>query len=199
MLQRFDGAIAGVGTESGVRLVLGMWPVSPFGPIVDAMVERADGARVLIAPTSDVADFIAATYNFDEIRIESTTLRIADQRWTVTAATMRVTITTGRRTAVGQLLSLIPRAVVSTRPWCRLVDPVARRVRRGVRTFGTAGNGRCEYYCALDEHLVTEVSAELDGIDLGALRPVIPPVRFGFGSTPSMPSLVRVTTLIEQP
>src|SRR5664279_3281856 len=30
MLQ-FDGAIAGMGTASGTRLVVGMWPLSPYG------------------------------------------------------------------------------------------------------------------------------------------------------------------------
>ncbi len=72
MLQRFDGAIAGLGTASGTRLVVGMWPVSPFGPIADLMIERPDGHRLLIAPEQPVADFIAATYRFDEVRVEPT-------------------------------------------------------------------------------------------------------------------------------
>jgi hypothetical protein len=197
MLQRFDGAIAGIGTASGIRLVVGMWPVSPFGSVVDAMIERTDGSRLLIAPRPDVAAFIAATYNFDEVRIEPTSLQIVGRSWTIAAASLRVSIHTGRRTATGQLLSLVPRPLARSRWWCRAIDPIARRVRPGVRTFGTAGNGRREYYCALDEHSLTHVSAELDGADLGQLRAVTPPVRFGFGSTPSTPSLVRVTTLIE--
>ena len=44
---RFVGEIAGAGTTSGTRLVIGHWPTSPFGPIADAMVEDADGHRVL--------------------------------------------------------------------------------------------------------------------------------------------------------
>ncbi len=105
----------------------------------------------------------------------------------------------GRRTAVGQLLSLVPRPLARSRWWCRAVDPVARRVRPGVRTVGSAGGGRREYYCALDEWALTGVGAELGGTDLGALRRVDPPVRFGFGSTPARPSLVRVTTLVTTP
>jgi hypothetical protein len=37
-----------------------------------------------------------------------------------------------------------------------------------------------------------------DGEDQGGLAPVDPPVRFGFGSTPRTPSLVRVVTLVRE-
>jgi hypothetical protein len=40
----FSGEIRGVGSMLGVRVVIGRWPVSPFGPVADAMVE--DAARV---------------------------------------------------------------------------------------------------------------------------------------------------------
>lgn len=196
---RFDGAIAGIGTSSGTRLVLGMWPSSPYGSIVDAMIESADGHRVLIAPRAEVAEFIAATYNFDEIRIETTQLRISGSRWSIQTQTLQVRLDVGRRTAIGQVLSLIPRALARHRWWCRVIDPAARLMRRGVRTFGTAGNGRREWYCALDEHSIGGIEAYWDGVDLGTLQPVHPPVRFGFGSTPSRPSLVRVTTLVDEP
>ena len=36
----FDGAIAGMGTASGTRLVVGMWPLSPYGSVTDVMIER---------------------------------------------------------------------------------------------------------------------------------------------------------------
>jgi hypothetical protein len=38
-----------------------------------------------------------------------------------------------------------------------------------------------------------------DGVDLGTLTDVEPPVRFGFGSTPRHPSLARITTTVEVP
>lgn len=194
---RFDGAIAGVGTASGVRLVIGMWPSSPFGPVVDVMVEDREGRRMLIAPRADVADFIASTYRFDEVRVEGTELRIDSTRWTVTTDSLNVTLHVGRRTTVGQVLSLIPRPLARQRWWCRLAGPPARVLRDGVRTHGSAGNGRHEYYCALDEHRVSAIEATWLGRPLGALAPVEPPVRFGFGSTPSRPALVRVTTLVD--
>jgi hypothetical protein len=194
---RFDGAIAGVGTTTGTRAVLGMWPDSPFGPFVDAMIERPDGRRILIAPRPDVAEFVAATYRFDEIRVETTTLRIAGRTWSLRSRSLTVEFDVGRRTVIGVLLWLVPRGIARSRWWCRAIDPVARRLRQGVRTVGTAGGGRQEFYCALDEHAVTRVRAILDGADLGSLRAVAPPVRFGFGSTPRRPSLVRVTTLVD--
>ena len=68
-----------------------------------------------------------------------------------------------------------------------------------MRTVGSAGSGRREYYCARDEHALQQVEATWDGEPLGALRPVSPPVRFGFGSSPRRPAIVRVTTIIDVP
>ena len=50
-VERFDGAVAGIGTASGARLVVGMWPRSPDGSVTDVMIERADGHRILLAPS----------------------------------------------------------------------------------------------------------------------------------------------------
>jgi hypothetical protein len=70
---------------------------------------------------------------------------------------------------------------------------------RGVRTRGSAGGGRREWYGAQDLRPIVAAAAAWDGSDLGALAPVIPPVRFGFGSVPPRPGLVRVTTTVEVP
>jgi hypothetical protein len=189
---RFDGAIAGIGTASGTRLVLGLWPDSPFGSIVDAMVERADGHRVLIAPTEEVAAFIAATYRFDEVRVEPTALTVRATRWTVRTRSLSVGLDVGRRTSLGVLLSIVPRPLARARWWCQAIDPVARAIRPGVHTTGTAGGGRREWYCALDEHAIRAATVRWDGADLGTLRPVV-----GFASTPPRPAVVRVTTLVQ--
>ena len=60
----FDGWIAGLGTASGHRFVVGSWLVSPFGPATDVMHEDPAGRRVLLAPTAELADFVAGTYRF---------------------------------------------------------------------------------------------------------------------------------------
>lgn len=198
---RFDGLIAGLGTAEGTRLVVGHWPASPLGAFTDVMVERADGHRVLLAPTPEVAEFVTATYRFDDHVLTPVTAEIRRNArlgpacvWSVEAGPLRCTFTTGHRTALGALLRSIPRQVATSPAFCRLTDPPARLV--GLRTAGTAGNGRREYYGAHDVHTVTSLVASWDGVDLGPLRPVTPPVRFGFGSTPARPSVTSVTTTI---
>jgi hypothetical protein len=67
VVHRFVGEICGFGTTSGVRVVVGRWTTSPFGLFADAMVEHADGHRVLVAPTAAVAELVGAVYEFDDI------------------------------------------------------------------------------------------------------------------------------------
>ncbi len=81
--------------------------------------------------------------------------------------------------------------------WCTVTDPVARVVLRGVRTRGTAGGSRREWYGATDVHRVVSARGSFDGADLGALAPVHPPPRFGFSSTPRTPSVTEVVTTVE--
>lgn len=196
----FTGRILGVGTTSGVRLVVGVWDTSPLGTFADVMVEQADGHRVLLAPTQQVADFVAGTYSFDETRIEPVQVDrpAPGTRVEVTTPSLSLTATLGRRTALGWLLRGIPRRVAASPLLATVTDPVARIVLRGVRTRGSAGQGRREYYGATDVRAVTSVSARLDDADLGTLTAVDPPARFGFSSTPRPPSLTEVVTTIVQ-
>ncbi len=195
----FDGAIAGMGTESGTRLVVGMWPLSPFGSVTDVMIETADGHRILLAPSQEVADYIAATYEFDEVRV-TPVLRMRDGRtWMVSSDQLALTFTLGRRPALGILLLAVPRTLARARWFTTLQDPIARMIMKGVRTRGSAGGGRQEWYSAMDMQTIRSVSARLDGRELGELRPVTPPVRFGFASTPETPALVRVLTRVSDP
>jgi hypothetical protein len=68
----------------------------------------------------------------------------------------------------------------------------------GVRTHGSAGQGRTEWYAASDAWHVASATVAWDGVDLGPLCPVDPPVRFGFGSAPRTPTLTRVTSFIRR-
>ncbi|MBV7242442.1 hypothetical protein [Streptomyces sp. MW-W600-10] len=195
---RFDGWIAGVGTSSGTRLVVGHWPRSPFGAFSDVMVEHPDGERVLLAPTRRVADFVAATYRFDRIEVVPVTVTAAaGDSLLVEAGPLRLRLRTGRRTALGLLLSAVPAPLVRSPVWAALCDVPARLLMPGVRTLGRAGPGRREWYGARDLRPVVAADAALDGADLGTLAPLDPPVAFGFGSAPRRPSLVRVTTTVE--
>jgi hypothetical protein len=81
----------------------------------------------------------------------------------------------------------------------RAIDPVAARLVPGVRTAGSAGHGRREYYGVRRTRLITSVHATFRGADLGGVAPLDPPVRFGFSSAPATPQLVEVTTTIDLP
>ena len=50
-------------------MVVGSWLSSPFGQFADVMVEAADGERLLLAPSTEVAEFVSRTYSFDRIEI----------------------------------------------------------------------------------------------------------------------------------
>ena len=211
--QRFRGQIAGVGSTGGVRVVIGWWHESTFGPFADAMVERADGHRLLIAPSAQVADLVSSTYVFDEIRLEPVEVALhpapalecgsgrqsnhfRTQGWEFTSPSLALTLEIGDRMPLGHLLRLVPGALSASPAFATAVDPVARVVMHGVRTRGQARGGRREYYGASDMHAVTSMTGVLDGIPLGDLRPVDPPCRFGFSSTPRSPSVTDVVTTI---
>ena len=197
--RRFRGHIAGLGSTSGTRVVVGHWPDTPLGPFSDAMVETAAGHRVLLAPRPEVRDFIAATYSFDEIRLEPVELTVAGQVWSFRSESLAADFTAGRRTALGAALRCVPGRVAASPAWCTVTDPIARVAMDGVRTRGTAGNGRREWYGATDARGVVEVAGAFDGADLGTLADVDPPCRFGFSSTPRRPTLTTVVTTVEQP
>ncbi|MFF7969827.1 hypothetical protein [Streptomyces sp. NPDC007905] len=193
---RFDGWIAGVGTTSGTRLVLGHWTRSPFGLFSDVMVERADGHRLLLAPTGETARFVGGTYAFDEIRVVPVRVRVGEDGWTVEAEPLlHLRFTLGRRRLTGLLLRAVPGPLAARPAWTAVTDPPAHLLL-GLRTRGSAGGGRREWYGARDLHPITTATAAYEGRDLGELATVVPAVRFGFGSTPRRPSLVRVTTTV---
>ncbi|CAM3519108.1 hypothetical protein [Nocardioides zeicaulis] len=196
--ERFRGRIAGVGSTSGVRVVVGRWDASPWGPFADVMVEDASGHRMLLAPDDRVREFVSATYTFDEHVIEPVALTDTSDGWQVATPSLSLRVVVGGRTPLGALLALVPDRVATSPAWCALVDPVARVVVRGVRTRGTAGNDRREWYGATAVHAVTAIAGEWRGTPLGHLARVDPPCRFGFSSTPARPSVTSVVTTIER-
>jgi hypothetical protein len=190
-----------------VRVVVGWWPVSPFGPFADVMLERADGHRVLLAPGGEVADLVSTTYTFDEVRGEPVSVVVSSpgvrrggpaESWAVRSPSLWLDLVVGGRTGLGRALRTVPQVVAGSPAFATVADPVARVVLRGVRTRGAARAGRREYYGATDVREVVAASGSFDGADLGALAPVDPPCRFGFSSTPRRPSVTDVvTTLVD--
>ena len=194
MRRRFEGAIAGVGSTSGTRVVVGRWERSPFGPFADVMLAEPDGTRVLLAPDARVAEFVAGTYRFD--RVETSAVRVTAD-WQVSAPGLDLRLTVGGRTPLGRLLRAVPPRWATTPAWTRVTDPVSRIALRGVRTRGSAGHGRREFYGATDLHRIDAIEGTWRGSDLGALAPVVPEPGFGFGSTPPTPSVTSIVTTVE--
>jgi len=206
---RFEGRIAGWGTASGTRVVVGAWHRSPLGAFADVMVERPDGERVLLAPTAEVAEFVGSTYRFDTTLVTTVSVETANGRSVgdarvgqvlrVVAGPLEATLQVGRRPALGRLLRLVPRRLAAAPAFTRATDPVARVLLRGVRTRGTAGGGRTEYYGAVDLHRIATAATRWEGADLGPIGQLDPPVRFGFGSSPREPSITELVTTIRLP
>ncbi len=193
----FAGEICGVGSESGVRAVIGLWPVSPFGSVADAMVEDSTGWRVLIAPDEGLADYVGSIYSFDEVVIGPVACERSADRLSFRGGRLRLDVTLGRRDALGWALHAVPRRVATSEAWVMFTDVIARVLLRGVRTRGSTAGGT-ELYAATDRHRVTGVSGEWNDSDIGEVRDVDPPVRFGFSSTTRQPSIVEVTTTVRR-
>ncbi|MFJ6700603.1 hypothetical protein ACIQM4_31785 [Streptomyces sp. NPDC091272] len=186
-----------MGTSSGTRIVVGHWPRTPYGPFSDVMLERPDGERLLLAPTEDTARFIRETYTFDTVHVVPVHVRVEGDTWTVAAGELDLRFTVGRRGPLGLLLRAVPGALARRPAWIALIDRPARLFLDGVRTRGSAGGGRREWYGAQDLRPVVALSAAYGADDLGTGAPVEPLVRFGFGSVPRRPGLTRVTTTVE--
>lgn len=204
VVDRFHGHILGAGSTSGVRVVVGRWDRSTLGDFADVMVADADGRRLLLAPSDEVAEYVSATYSFDEVvRCPVTVVEpgrgTKGWTWEVGAGPLSLVVGLGGRTRTGTLLRAVPAPFAGSRAAAVLGDPVARLVHPGVRTAGSAGGGRREYYGARDQWAVTSLDGTWRGEPLGALAPVDPPPSFGFSSTPRPPSLTRVTTTVTRP
>ena len=194
----FTGHIAGAGSRSGVRIVVGAWDQSPFGAFADVMVQTADDERILLAPTEAVAEFVSSTYRFDRVEVGEVTADLEAGALTVIAETLHARIAIGGPARVDHLLRLVPPRLATSPRWLRAIDPVAARILPGVHTYGSAGNDRVEYYGARRSRLITEIDGHFRDVPFGGLAPLTPPVGFGFSSAPATPQVVSVTTTIDE-
>lgn len=195
-MDRFRGYIAGLGTASGTRFVVGHWQDSPLGAFTDVMVEDDAGLRTLLAPSDTVADYVNATYRFDRTVVAPVHAELAPGILRVAAGPLRLDVRLGPVTVLGRLLEHVPAPLAVAPWWLRIISPMAALLVPGVQTAGSAGGGRREFYGVRSIRSLTGVDAAWDGADLGPLRPVDPPVKFGFSSVPATPQIVAVTTTI---
>ncbi len=175
---------------------MGQWQESPYGAFADVMLAQADGTRRLLAPSDEIAEFVAGTYAFDVVEVVPVVVRRSGAVVSMEAGELAVSYDVGRRTTLGRALRLVPAPLATSPAWCRVTDPVARTVMRGVRTRGSAGGGRIETYGATDHHAVDALRGTWRGRDLGTLGRVLPEPGFGFGSTPPAPSVTTLVTTV---
>jgi hypothetical protein len=123
---QFTGWIAGLGTASGHRVVIGHWRTSPYGAVTDAMVEDPAGQRTLYAPTAQLAEFLATVYSFHDVQVATCSARCSGRCWRVQAGPLRLSFTIGRRHLLGWLLWAMPAPLARTTWWVSLLDLPAR-------------------------------------------------------------------------
>ena len=195
----FTGHVASFGTAAGIRFVVGVWARSPFGAFADVMVQTLADDRVLLAPTRQIADFLASTYSFDRSEVGAVTATLSGDRLTVTAPGLAAEVAVGRSAPLDALLRLVPGRMASSPWWLRAIDPVVSRVIPGVHTAGRAGHGRREYFGVRRARRIEAVAGSFAGRDLGGLAALRPPVDFGFSSAPPNPQILAVTTTVDLP
>ena len=134
------------------------------------MVEEPAGHRVLLAPDRRVAELLQQTYVFDEVVTGSVHVVALGRAVRVHGRDLDVGFTIGRRTPLGGLLGLVPRRLATSPRWLRMIDPAARMILPGVRTKGTAGGGRTEFYGAYGLHGIDCVFGTWRGTDWAPWR-----------------------------
>jgi hypothetical protein len=145
-----------------------------------------------------VAEFVASTYRFDRVEVGEVSADLGAQVLTVATDSFDARVGIGGPAGIDLLLRLVPRRLACSPKWLRAIDPIAARVVPGVHTFGTAGNGRVEYYGVRRSRRISSIDGHYRGVPFGRLAPLRPPVSFGFSSAPSSPQMVSVTTTIEE-
>ncbi|WP_419863719.1 hypothetical protein [Candidatus Poriferisodalis sp.] len=181
-METLRGSITSVGFASGHRFVIGDWRHSPIGPFADIMWAQPDGRRMLLAEPA-VAAYIVSVYPFDEVRDQAVTAERKGRIYTVASDGLRLDMKIGLATL---RLPPRPRRITSTvENWCarKLLD---------VRTHGTSPTGVVEWYRTRSARRVVAATASLDGVDLGSLAPLDPPLGFGFTDPSRQPSHVRL-------
>jgi hypothetical protein len=185
------GCIASAGF-GGHRITVGHWDDGPLGPMADVMWATPDGRRVLLADGEPTAAFVSAVYAFDEVRVVPFTVTRDARSLDLVAGPLALSLRAGRGWPLPPL-ALRPPAVT------RLVERPVARALMGVEAYGTSPSGVREWYRATRYRPVIAGAAALDGVDLGPLGPVDPPLGVGFSEPPRQPSMVLVRPLLEDP
>jgi hypothetical protein len=197
-----EGTIAAAGFASGDRFVVGIWERGPLGAMADVMWVNGDGRRTLLAPSDPVAGFVGGVYDFDAVLVVGFEVDVSEASLRMRAGPLELDLFAG---PARRWFALRPRALRRSTAWVRIEDAVLRPLvgrfllqgAAGVRAYGRAPSGVREWYRIDAYRPVVHGWARLDGSDLGALRPLDPPARFGFSEFPRAPAFVRCSPVLE--
>lgn len=184
------GVVSSAGFESGDRFVCGNWLESPIGAFTDLMWSSSKGHRTLFVASEAALDFVSGIYAFDGVEVEPVAAHLAGHSLDVEVGPIELHLQGGW-----------PRPIPFGRSsaFVRFVHGPVAFVAMGVRTFGVSPMGVREWYRADVYRRVVAGAARVDGRDLGALAPLVPPVRFGFSEPPRRSSMVWLRPLLEYP
>ena len=123
-----------------VHVVIGRWPVSPFGPVAEAMVEVPLGAESSSLKTKHSSATSArstplTTWSSDRSE------RASHDRLRFHGDPFRLDVTLGRHDVLGWALRAVPHRVAMNETWVTFTDMVARGLLRGVRLAGSRQAG----------------------------------------------------------
>lgn len=138
----FEGAITASGFASGHSVVVGAWARSPLGPFVDVMWRDSAGCRRLLAPTPEVAAYVADLYRFDSVEVVGVRGGVRGSAVGIDAGPLRVRALLAPRDWRSWLFALRPRVLRRNRRWISLEDRLARPFVGALLGGGPATAGR---------------------------------------------------------
>jgi hypothetical protein len=185
----FSGRITSSSFSSGDVIVVGYWQQSPFGVFCDIMWSKPDGTNVLIAPTSEVANYVSEMYDFDEIITTDVETIINDKNFRVNTEFMELDFNLGF--GLSHPLFMRPLWFVAT------IEYIFGRLFSGTKTHGSGNNCKEEWYVVDRYDTIKDSTAVIEGIDLGDCCKRTRSAKFGFSEAPIRPASVKVRTFIK--
>lgn len=202
-LHLFEGAITAAGFASGHSVVVGAWARSPLGPFVDVMWRARDGRRHLLAPTAEVADYVADLYRFDEVAVVGIRGGVRGDVVSVDAGPLVLRASLAPADWRSWLFAMRPRSLRRSPRWITIEDRLARPFvgallggGAAVRAAGVAPGGQQEWYGADDWRRLADARLLVDGVDAGSMTWMPPDFGVGLSAFPRVPASVRLGTLI---
>ena len=187
---RIEGFISSIGFSDGNRFVIGHWKESPIGEFGDIMWGTPEGEKILIAGNEQVANFVSAIYNFDQIQIKELDTSSDGKRTVANTTDLKIDITGGKLSGV-----LPPRPLAFT----KFIENPFASLLMGVRTYGMSSRGVEEWYQAKKWRWVKDGNVEVSGSPLQFRSKFTEPLLVGFSEPPRKSAIVEINVTIRFP